>query len=123
MKMWSLEPTARETFVAIFKFRKEGKGGIKLFSIEELWKWRKLLLESKDSELRTFADRYNELALEINEHYSESNPLNSKAYLEAKSALRDGYDMIRFQKLIEYNRVIEEIDIRIRKLEIYRETH
>lgn len=120
---WSLEPAAQETFVAISKFRKEGKGGIKLFAIEELWRWRKVLLQSKDLELDTFADRYNESVLKVNEYYSENNFLDSKAYSEAKSAMRDEYDMMRFKKMIEYNRVIEGIDIRIRKLEIYSETH
>ena len=121
MDICSLEPVSQEIFTSITKFIKEGKGGIKLFSIEQLRQWRNRLLDSKKAELNSFRQRWADMDSQIDEYYSDRKLLDSDKHQDAKIQLHDEYNRIQFEKIIEYNRIIEKIDLRIRKLESSRE--
>lgn len=121
MGIWSLEPVSQEIFTSIAKFIKEGKGGIKLFSIEQLRQWRNRLLESKNSEVNSFRRRWADMDSQIDKYHSDMKLINSDKHQDAKIQLHDEYNRIQFEKIIEYNRIIEKIDLRIRKLESLRE--
>lgn len=121
MKLRSLAPVTQEIFTSISKFIKEGKGGIKLFSIEQLRQWRNRLLDSKESELNSFRKSWANMDSQIDTYYSDRKLLDSDKHQDSKIQLYDEYNGMRFENIIEYNRIIEKIDLRMRQLENSRE--
>ncbi|ODS33535.1 MAG: hypothetical protein SCARUB_01359 [Candidatus Scalindua rubra] len=121
MDIWSLEHVSQDIFTSITKFIKEGKGGIKLFSIEQLQQWRNRLPDDKKAELNSFRQRWADMDSQIDEFYSDRKLPDSDMHQDEKVRLYNEYKSIQLEKIIEYNRMIEKIELRIRKLESSRE--